>query len=85
MRNLFNDNELGWIEESAEFLSSEDLSAVLGRPVSSVRVKLTRMGKLFNPNLLKLNQIKDVTIEEDEGKIVINVARFKGALKVVVV
>lgn len=84
MRKPFTPEEVAFIEEHSEFLSSEDLSAVLDRPVRAVRVKLTRMSTKFHPDNLICNRVKDVSIKESNGKVLVNVSKFKGALKVII-
>lgn len=82
---LFSQTELDFIQKYGTQLKSDILAAVLKRSLSSVRVKLSKLKIKFDPNSLKENQAPDkVSVTLEDGKYIVAVKDFKGALKIVV-
>ena len=82
---LFSKAELDFIQKYGTQLKSDVIAAILKRSLSSVRVKLSKLKIKFDSNSLKENQAPNkVSITLEDGKYLITVHDFKGALKIVV-
>ena len=83
MGKRFNEIDINLLNRGQE-IRSEDLAAVLGRPTNAVRVKLSRTGKAFDPEILKRNQsLRCISVKKSEGKVTVSVGEIIGTLKII--
>ena len=85
MRKKFSEKDINLLNRGQE-IRSEDIAAVLGRSANSVRIKLSKMGKVFNPEILKRNQsLRNITVKSEGGKFFVTIGEIKGILKIIVI
>jgi len=83
MKKKFSLKDIDLLNRGQE-IRSEDIAAVLGRSVNSVRVKLSKMGKVFNSDILERNQsLSSITVRSKDGKFFVSIGEIKGILKII--
>jgi len=83
MKKKFSLKDIDLLNRGQE-IRSEDIAAVLGRSVNSVRVKLSKMGKVFNSDVLERNQsLSNITVKSEDGKFFVTIGEIKGILKII--